>query len=49
MGRAIRAEPGGRRVVTRNSQESCSAGVCPAWDEHGQFLFVIKGESDEHR
>ncbi len=36
---AIRDE-GEQGIVTRNSQEFCTAGACPAWDEHGQFLSV---------
>jgi hypothetical protein len=34
-------------VVTRESQ-FFSAGACLAWDEHGQFLSLIRSEADEY-
>lgn len=36
-------------VVTRNSRESCSAGACPAGNEHGQFLCATRSVTDECR
>jgi uncharacterized protein YbcI len=35
--------------VARKSQESCSAGARPAWDEYGQFLSVTRSKANEHR
>ncbi len=36
-------------VVARNSREPFSAGACPAWDEPGPFLSVMRSEPDERR
>jgi hypothetical protein len=36
-------------VESGNSQKSAYAEVYPAWNEPGQFLFMVRSEADERR